>query len=59
MAAQANEPIHHVADGSELARELDSYLAEGYGIERAADGWLVLRRGSTRITVVTAAALSG
>lgn len=50
----AHEPVHHVAGGGELARELDSYLAEGYDIERAADGWLVLRRGSVRITVVVA-----
>ncbi|MEV0067457.1 MULTISPECIES: hypothetical protein [unclassified Amycolatopsis] len=59
MAAHAYQPVHRVADGNELARELDSYLAEGYDIERAADGWLVLRRGSARITVVTAATLPG
>jgi hypothetical protein len=38
-----------VATGGTLARTLDRYLAEGYDIKRAADGWGLLRNGDNRI----------
>ncbi|MGW4488531.1 hypothetical protein ACWEOE_32380 [Amycolatopsis sp. NPDC004368] len=49
-----DEPVHHVAGGWELDQELDRYLGVGYDIERAADGWVVLRRDGERIAVALA-----
>ncbi|WIX82808.1 hypothetical protein QRX50_19520 [Amycolatopsis carbonis] len=40
-----------VADAAALGGRLDRYLADGYDVERAADGWVLLRRGSTRVTL--------
>ena len=31
--------------------QLDHHLAEGYDVERAAEGWVLLRRGSARVAV--------
>ncbi|MFD5089798.1 hypothetical protein ACFWMR_04315 [Amycolatopsis thailandensis] len=46
-------PITRVADGAAMSRALDDYLTSGYDIERASDGWVLLRAGGRRIALTT------
>ncbi|MEV7551887.1 hypothetical protein AB0N89_19870 [Amycolatopsis sp. NPDC089917] len=48
-------PIARVADGAAMSQAIDDYLADGYDIERASDGWVLLRAGGRRIALTIVA----
>lgn len=45
--------VLQAADGDAMALVLDRHLTHGYDLERAADGWVLLRRGSRRVAITT------
>lgn len=44
-----------VTSGDALCRMLDRYIVLGYDIERACDGWVLLRAGDDRVALTTTA----